>query len=104
MSFSVNKCLLENVNIGKLEEFVEQIRYDNSELHQKFEEASEELENMNAEIKMLKTQIELKDETIENLRSKLNSFVADAKKGVSFFYAAWKTAGRLQDRDHQTHV
>lgn len=70
------------MNIGKLEEFVEQLRLENNELHQRLEEAGEELENIASENKMISTQLELKEETIENLKSKINTFAADAKKGV----------------------
>lgn len=90
----------ENVNIGKLEEFVEQLRFENNELHQKLEEAAEELENYGSEIKMCKAQLELKEETIENLKEKLNTFVADGKKGVTSAHIAWKTASRFEGRDY----
>lgn len=83
------------MNIGKLEEFVEQLRLENNELHQRLEEAGEEFENIASENKALKTQVELKEDTIENLKSKLNAFAADAKKGVREDYAGWQTAGRL---------
>ena len=54
---------------------------------------------------MLKTQIELKDETIDNLKSKISAFAADTKKGVGLANAAGiEAAARPQGRDHQAHV
>lgn len=71
----------ENINIGKLEEYVEHIRQENNELTRKFEEVNGDIENLSNEIKNLNNEIAAKDETIENLKQNINFFITESKKG-----------------------
>lgn len=59
---------------------MDQIRWENNELNQKFEEASEEIETLSNEVKNLQRQVEVKDETIENLKKNINYFASEGKK------------------------
>lgn len=59
---------------------MDQIRWENNELNQKFEEAGEEIETLSNEVKNLQRQVEVKDETIENLKKNINYFASEGKK------------------------
>lgn len=87
MSFLVSKGLTsEKVNIGRLEEFVEQIRWENNELRQKFEEAGQDVETLNNDVEQLKRQIEVKEDTIENLKKNIAFFAESKERGSNVIY------------------
>ena len=68
------------MNLDKLDEMVNSIRWENAELRQRFQVAAEEIESLQNEIEQYKREILLRDETIQKLKQAFDLFEEQQRK------------------------
>jgi phage-related minor tail protein len=76
----------ENIHVGKLQEYIDEIRWENTTLAQQVQEAKYEIEQLNNEIEKQQKQMAAKDETVENMRQNIQFLTnegAGSKRGSS---------------------
>jgi len=77
---------------------VNSIRWENTELRRRFQEAADEMESLQNEIEQYKREILLRDETIQKLKQAFEIFEEQQRKPVVGLDSARTSKSRLSSK------